>query len=172
MKTAKILVVVSVITFSMTTSVFASWWNPFTWFHKKVTSVQQVRTVAVEQKMPLSKSKQTNLLEIGSTVSFNLPLYIVELRSPAVNIDDNSEIKYALSCYKDRTKQDNELLISDAKLVVTKVGHTQGCVPDGGECYMESFYISKSQSGKLVQVTPHDITYNFNNCKERSLDYK
>lgn len=43
MKSIKILTVTSILLFGLTTSAFASWWNPFTWFHKKVVSVQQVK---------------------------------------------------------------------------------------------------------------------------------
>ncbi|MEI6810477.1 MAG: hypothetical protein WCK60_00300 [Candidatus Nomurabacteria bacterium] len=44
MKTIKTLTLVSVLVFGMTTSAFASWWNPFSWgwFKKNSPKVQVV----------------------------------------------------------------------------------------------------------------------------------
>lgn len=58
MKTIKTFVLVSILTVGMTTSVFASWWNPFTWgFFKKYIQIQQVTTqhstTTLEVKTPL-----------------------------------------------------------------------------------------------------------------------
>lgn len=61
MKTAKTLAIVSIITFSMTTSAFASWWNPFTWFQKKAVSVQQV------QKSTNPENQPTSIKDVSST---------------------------------------------------------------------------------------------------------
>lgn len=46
MKTIKTVALTSVLVFGMTTSVFASWWNPFTWFQKKMAPAQQVQHVS------------------------------------------------------------------------------------------------------------------------------
>ena len=46
MKTIKTAVLVSVLMFGMTTSVFASWWNPFTWHWFKRASQAQVTASA------------------------------------------------------------------------------------------------------------------------------
>lgn len=43
MKTIKILALISVLTIGITQSAFALWWNPFTWFQKKVVPMQQLQ---------------------------------------------------------------------------------------------------------------------------------
>lgn len=57
MKTIKTFTLVSILMFGMTTSVFASWWNPFTWnfFNKKVVPVQQVQP-AQQNTVPVKEN--------------------------------------------------------------------------------------------------------------------
>ena len=43
----KLFIVTSIVMISMSTSVFASWWNPSTWFQKKISPVQQVQPIVV-----------------------------------------------------------------------------------------------------------------------------
>ena len=64
MKTIKTLTLVSILVVGMTTSVFASWWNPFTWFQKKVVSVQQVQQ---RPTTSIPMAQNTQLQNVGST---------------------------------------------------------------------------------------------------------
>lgn len=65
MKTIKKITFISILTIGITQSVFASWWNPFTWnvFKKSVISIQQV------QETPITNAENTQINNISNTVT-------------------------------------------------------------------------------------------------------
>ena len=77
MKTSRIvkpLKILSLIVFITPSIVFASWWNPLTWFQKPVPVVQQapvqpVITKAVSQKLASQKTITTKAVKKETTTA-------------------------------------------------------------------------------------------------------
>lgn len=77
MKTIKTVAVVSVLVFGMTTSVFASWWNPFSWgwFKNKDVSIAQTVPAQTTSKVAIILSKSIiKPLENFDILVKNLPV--------------------------------------------------------------------------------------------------
>jgi hypothetical protein len=111
MKTLKKLVLVSVISVSMASSVFAAWWNPFSW---KVFS-KKSNQVAVQQNVATSTPQEEFLVCNGSKYrkcsegeSFNCPVNggdaFCEKKS-----DKENEIKTPLSVTSAKQKAEESL---------------------------------------------------------------
>lgn len=71
MKTIKTVTLVSILLVGMTTSVFASWWNPFTWHWFKINTpaTQQIKsdTDSVVQNISIQVASSTTEMVISST---------------------------------------------------------------------------------------------------------
>jgi hypothetical protein len=81
MKTIKTIAVISVLTIGMTTSVFASWWNPLTWniFKKKTTQIHSV-VQTTETKNVTKSSNVTSVKKYEDKVlgfQFSYPSYLI-----------------------------------------------------------------------------------------------
>lgn len=83
MKTIKTMTLISVLVVGMTSISFASWWNPFTWFTKKVVPIQQEQKIStIEKNESISnntevKQKPTSVIAT-STVSKGYEYYVAD----------------------------------------------------------------------------------------------
>ncbi|MBP9866729.1 MAG: hypothetical protein KBC41_01485 [Candidatus Pacebacteria bacterium] len=93
MKTLKTFIIVSILTLGMTTSVFAAWWNPFTWFQKKVVPTQQVKQNTVPINLTKEVASSTNILTKNSNAqvkqAFNLKKFGISFEYPNSILDIN-----------------------------------------------------------------------------------
>ena len=76
MKKIKTLTLVSILMFGITTSAFASWWNPFTWSIFKKKPIQTEQQVAVENVSVASSTLQNTQKNDLNVIKFQYAICI------------------------------------------------------------------------------------------------
>lgn len=127
MKSIKTIAFVSLLTIATTTSVFASWWNPFTWgiFQRKSTPVAQV----APQSTPVVENTQV-VSSTTETVSTNI-----------VPEKQETEEKVNTTGYIEKTKY--RKLPKDSYDTVHR-----GYVPEGADYLLSDYLVFVSPEGK------------------------
>lgn len=154
MKTFKKLTVVSVLVLGMTGSVFASWWNPFTWniFKKKETQKeQQIVTNTVLAASSTLQNTQKNDLKtyINSNFKYSIDYPLNWIIEPEKRIiDETNKIESLVKIYDVSREhgivvtvdQKEYPLLSEApvkeKIVINGILQTVYIFPEGYECLM------------------------------------
>ncbi|MBP9866731.1 MAG: hypothetical protein KBC41_01495 [Candidatus Pacebacteria bacterium] len=115
MKIIKTFTIISVLTIGITQSAFALWWNPFTWFQKKVISVQQVQqnntnTHVQNVSSTLNESLSTDNTRPDNEVSFKI------IKCNPKTYDENYFIKEK-PCVSDVNSIDKEREFKASKII-------------------------------------------------------
>ncbi len=176
MKKIKTIAFISVLMFGMTTLVFASWWNPFTWgFFKKNINVEQ----QVEQQKQNVEATSTSDTTINSTTSLNLIVDGKDLQqsTPATPVCNSEQelvdgvcksIYISYLCPNGKTIQIIGMTSPEVRdSECSKVTGTRSAIrvfsPNGGE----GFVLRQSPQNK----TSIPITVDFPSDKKYSVSY-
>jgi hypothetical protein len=154
MKIIKKSALVSILIFGMTTSVFASWWNPFTWnfFNKKVVQVQQVQQNTAPVKENIS-NQDAKVHEVSSISVLSPRGELVKVSFiPCDSVNTSS-------CFGDGAislAETKNFLMWD--LVSTKYDLNFGIVSQIGNTW--PYTVAIDFGGKLYDMTEYDFFKN------------